>query len=263
MFKTLYTGSTGLSAQSTNVDVIANNLANINTNGYKRNTVNFQDLIYVNQQIPGGITAQGQQAPTSIQIGSGAQVSGTPKNFTQGGLINTGNPLDVAIEGQGFFQVTLPNGELRYTRDGAFQINNNGQLVTSEGYFVQPQISIPQTAISIGIGTDGTVSVVNSGAPNATVTLGQLTLTRFPNPSGLNAEGRNLFSETASSGAGLISTPGQNGSGQLRQGFQERSNVEAVTELVNLIIAQRAYEFNTRSIRAADDMLASTTQLVQ
>jgi flagellar basal-body rod protein FlgG len=263
MIKALFTGATGLNAQSTNIDVISNNLANINTNAYKRNSVNFQDLIYVNETVPGGVAAQGQQAPSGLQIGSGARVESTAKTFTQGALVNTGNPLDVAVEGQGFFQILLPNGEARFTRDGAFQINANGNLVTADGFLIQPQITIPQDAVSISIGSDGTVSVINAGAPNASVTLGQLTLVRFPNSQGLNAEGRNLYSETASSGAPIIATPGQNGTGLLRQAFLERSNVEAVTELINLILAQRAFEFNTRSIRAADEMLASATSLVQ
>jgi flagellar basal-body rod protein FlgG len=263
MIKALFTASTGLNAQSTNVDVIANNLANINTNGFKRNQANFQDLIYVNEVNPGAVAAQGQQSPTGIQLGSGARVAGTPKLFTQGALVNTGNPLDIAIQGQGFLQITLPNGELRYTRDGSLQLNNNGNLVTSDGFLIQPQITIPQTAVSISVGADGTVSVINAGAPNASVTLGQLTLVRFPNQAGLNAEGRNLFSETASSGAPIIATAGQNGTGLLQQAFLERSNVDAVGELVNLILAQRAFEFNTRSVRASDEMLASATQLVQ
>lgn len=263
MIKALFTAATGLNGQSTNVDVIANNLANINTNGFKRNQVNFQDLIYVNDSTPGAVAAQGQQAPTGVQLGSGTRVVGTPKLFGQGALVNSGSPLDVAIQGQGFFQINLPNGEARYTRDGALQINNNGNLVTSDGFLVQPQITIPQTAVSVSIGADGTVSVINSGAPNASVTLGQLTLVRFPNQAGLAAEGRNLFSETASSGAAIIATPGQSGTGLLQQGFLERSNVDAVGELVNLIIAQRAFEFNTRSVRASDEMLASATQLVQ
>jgi flagellar basal-body rod protein FlgG len=263
VIKALFTAATGLNAQSTNVDVIANNLANINTNGYKRNQANFQDLIYVNETTPGAVAAQGQQAPTGVQLGSGARVVGTPKQFAQGTIVNTGSPLDVAINGQGFFQITLPNGEIRYTRDGALQLNNNGNLVTSDGFLVQPQITIPQTAVSVSIGADGTVSVINSGASNASVTLGQLTLVRFPNQAGLSAEGRNLFSETASSGAPIIATPGQNGAGLLQQGFLERSNVDAVGELVNLILAQRAFEFNTRSIRASDEMLSAATQLVQ
>jgi flagellar basal-body rod protein FlgG len=262
MIKSLYTSATGLNVQSTTVDVTANNLANINTNGFKKNQSSFQDLIYITEVVPGGTAAQGQQTPAGLQIGSGARISNTGKIFTQGTLANTGAPLDIAIEGQGFLQVQLPNGETRYTRDGALKLNNNGNLVTSDGFLITPQITIPQNAVSISVGADGTVSVVNAGSPNAAVTLGQLTLVRFPNSSGLNAEGRNLFSETASSGAPIIATPGQSGTGLLQQGFLERSNVDAVTELINLILAQRAFEFNTRSIRVADESLATLSQVV-
>lgn len=263
MIRAMFSAATGLNAQSTQVDVTANNLANINTNGFKRNSPSFQDLLYVNDVVPGSVAAQGQQAPSGIQVGSGVRIAATPKIFTPGALTNTGSPLDVAVEGQGFFQLNLPSGEQRYTRDGAFQLNANGNLVTSDGFLVQPQITIPQDAVSVSVGSDGTVSVINAGASNAAVTLGQLTLVRFANPAGLSAEGRNLFSETASSGSPIIATPGQNGTGLLRQSFLERSNVEAVGELVNLILAQRAFEFNTRSIRTSDEMLASATNLVQ
>jgi flagellar basal-body rod protein FlgG len=263
MIRALFTAATGMNAQSSLVDVTSNNLANINTNGFKRNEVSFQDLIYVNEVAPGGAASQGQQVPSGIQIGSGVRVSSTPKIFTQGTQVSTQAPLDVAIDGQGFFQVALPSGETRYTRDGAFQLNSNGNLVTADGFLVQPQVTIPQDAVSITIGSDGTVSVINAGASNATVPLGQLTLVRFPNSPGLSAEGRNLFAETASSGSPIIATPGQSGTGLLRQGSVERSNVEAVSELVNLILAQRAFEFNTRAIRTSDEMLSSSTNLVQ
>jgi flagellar basal-body rod protein FlgG len=207
--------------------------------------------------------AQGLQVPTGLQIGSGARVAGVAKIFSEGTLTNTQNPLDVAIEGDGFFQVTLPSGELRYTRDGALRLNAQGSLVTSDGFLIVPQITIPLQAVSISIGSDGTVSVQNAGALNASTVLGQLTLVRFQNPPGLSAEGRNLFAETASSGAPIIATPGQVGVGLVRQGFLERSNVDVVTELINLIVAQRAYEFNTRSVRTADNMLAATTELIR
>lgn len=263
MIKALFTSATGMNAQSTNVDVTANNLANINTNGFKRVQADFQDLLYVSEVQPGGAAAQGQQVPTGLQVGSGVRVAGTTKIYTQGGLVNTGNTLDVAIEGEGFFQIALPSGETRYTRDGALRLNANGNLVTSDGFLIQPQISIPQDAVSISIGADGTLSVVNAGAGNAPVQLGQLTLVRFPNPAGLSAEGRNLMSETASSGSPIIATPGQSGTGLIRQGFLERANVEAVTELVNLILAQRAFEFNTRAVRTADEMLSNTNNLTR
>jgi flagellar basal-body rod protein FlgG len=253
-----------MNAQSTLLDSISNNLANVNTNGYKRGETTFEDLIYVSEQgAPGGQAAPGLNVPTGLQIGSGVRVNGITKIFTQGGLTATSNPLDVAIEGDGFFQITMPNGELRYTRDGAFRLNSQGNLVTVDGFLLSPQITIPPQAVSITIASDGTVSVVNAGALNTSTVLGQLTLTRFQNPAGLSAEGRNLYAETASSGSPIIATPGQNGTGLLQQGFLERSNVDVVTELVGLILAQRAYEFNTRSVRTADNMLAATTELIR
>ena len=261
MIKALFTSATGLNAQATVIDNTANNLANVNTNGFKKGQADFQDLIYVNEKTPGAEASQGLQVPTGLQIGSGVRVAGITKLFTEGGLANTGNPFDIAIEGQGFLQVTLPNGDPRYTRDGALRLNANGSLVTSDGFLLNPQITIPQDAVNVSIGTDGTVSYTNpTGASN---TLGQLTLVRFPNPAGLSAEGRNLFAETASSGAAVTSTPGVNGTGNVRQSFLERSNVDAVTELVGLILAQRAYEFNTRSVRTADNMLQATSELVR
>ena len=263
MIKALFTSATGMNAQTTYIDNTANNIANVNTNGFKKGQVDFQDLIYINARTPGSDVAQGLQVPTGLQIGSGVRVASTTKVFTEGALVNTQNPFDVAVEGDGFFQVTLPSGELRYTRDGALRVNAQGSLVTSDGFLISPQITVPQGVVSVSIGSDGTVSAQQAGALNASVNLGQLTLVRFVNPAGLSAEGRNLFAETASSGAPVIATPGQNGVGLTRQGFLERANVDVVTELINLILAQRAYEFNTRAVRTADNMLASTTDLVR
>jgi flagellar basal-body rod protein FlgG len=263
MFRTLFTAATGMNANSMSVDNTANNLANVNTTGFKKGEAEFQDLIYSTAQVPGSEAAQGLQVPAGIQFGNGTRVSSLTKIYTQGGLSNTANPLDIAIEGQGFLQVTLPNGEIRYTRDGTLRINAVGNLVTTDGFLIQPQITIPQEAISISIGSDGTVSVVNAGALNASTIVGQLTLVRFVNPSGLSAEGRNLLAETASSGAPITATPGLSGTGFIRQGFLERSNVDVVTELVNLILAQRAFEFNTRSIRTADTMLEEVSNLIR
>jgi len=213
--------------------------------------------------VPGSDAAQGLQVPTGLQIGSGVRVDGITKLFSQGVLVPTQRQLDVAIEGEGFLQVTLPDGELRYTRDGSLNLNAQGNLVTSDGFLISPQITVPQSAVSISIGSDGTISVQNAGALNASTVVGQLTLVRFQNPPGLSAEGRNLFAETASSGAPVISTPGQNGVGLTRQGFLERSNVDAVNELIQLILAQRAFEFNSRAVRTADNMLAATTDLIR
>ena len=263
MIKALFTSATGMNAQATVIDNTSNNLANVNTNGFKKGQADFQDLIYINERSPGAEAAQGLQAPVGLQIGSGARVAGITKVFTQGTLVNTQNPLDVSIEGQGFLQVTLPNGETRYTRDGALRLNSVGNLVTTDGFLISPQVTIPQEAVSVQIATDGTVSVINAGATNTTSAAGQLTLVRFPNSAGLSAEGRNLFAETASSGTPITATPGLNGTGMIRQGYQERSNVDVVTELVGLILAQRAYEFNTRAVRTADNMLQATSELVR
>lgn len=261
MIRALYTSATGLNAQATVIDNTSNNLANVNTNGFKKGQADFQDLIYVSEKPPGADVAQGQQAPTGLQIGHGVRVAGITKVFSQGGLQNTGNQYDIAIQGQGFLQVQMPNGETRYTRDGALRVSPQGSLVTSDGFFITPQITIPQDAVEVAFGADGTVTVRNS--QGASSSAGQITLVRFSNPAGLSAEGRNLFTESASSGPPLTSTPGVNGTGLIQQGFLERSNVDAVTELIGLILAQRAYEFNTRSVRTADNMLQSTTDLIR
>jgi flagellar basal-body rod protein FlgG len=261
MIRALYTSATGMNAQATSIDNTANNLANVNTNGFKKGQADFQDLIYTNERTPGADAAQGLQVPTGLQIGHGARVAGITKVFTQGTLVNTQNQYDLAIEGQGFLQVLMPNGETRFTRDGALRLNPQGNFVTTDGFLITPQVTIPQDAVNTAIGADGTVTVTNPQGQSAIV--GQLTLVRFPNPAGLSAEGRNLFTESASSGPPLVSTPGVNGVGLIRQGMLERSNVDAVTELIGLILAQRAYEFNTRSIRTADNMLQATTELIR
>jgi len=252
-----------MAAQQTQVDNTSNNLANVNTNAFKASAVEFQDLIYVTQRPAGSDAAQGLQVPTGFQIGSGARVVGTTKLFSQGVLQNTGNQLDVAIQGNGFFQITMPDGTIQYTRDGSFRQNQNGQLVNSDGFLVQPQITIPPDAVSVTIGLDGTVSVISSGAPNTARQLGQLQLIRFLNPAGLSSNGNNLYSESASSGAPLPTVPGQNGAGTIQQGFLEGSNVNVVQELINLILAQRAYEFNSRAVRTADEMLSDTNNLTR
>jgi flagellar basal-body rod protein FlgG len=262
MIRALFTSSTGMSAQQTVIDNTANNLANVNTNGFKRGQADFQDLIYVNQRTPGAEASQGQTVPTGVQVGSGARVAGITKIFTPGSPSKTDNPLDVFIEGDGFLQVNLPSGEVRYTRDGALRMNAEGKLVNNDGFLISPQVTIPDGAQQIQIASDGFVTVQVAGATTPT-TAGQLQLARFPNPAGLSAEGRNLFAETASSGTATPATPGQGGTGLMRQGMLERSNVDVVTELVNLILAQRAYEFNTRSIRTADNMLSETSQLIR
>jgi flagellar basal-body rod protein FlgG len=262
MIRALFTSATGMAAQQLVVDNTANNLANVNTTGFKRSQMDFQDLIYVTQKSPGAVSAQGLEVPTGLQIGSGVRVAGNTKLFAEGSLANTGNPYDLAIEGDGFFKITLPSGDIRYTRDGTFRTNSKGELVTADGYFLDPKITIPQNATNVAIGIDGTVSVTTPGT-TASSELGKITLTRFANPTGLSSEGRNLYAETAASGTPRDSTGGQDGAGTIRQSFLEGSNVEVVRELVNLILAQRAYEFNTRAIRTADEMLSDTNNLTR
>lgn len=263
MMKSLYSSASGMLAQQTVVDTTANNLANVDTTGFKRSQVEFQDLLYQNVRDPGTQGATGFEVPTGIQIGSGVKTSGITKIFSQGNFENTNNTLDLAIEGQGFFQVLMPNGEFRYTRDGAFRLNSTGQLVTADGFLLQPPIAFPNDTLSITVGTDGTVSVITAGAPNTTTTIGNITTTRFANPGGLRAEGRNLFSETTASGAPLQGTPGEAGLGTLQQGFLERSNVQVVTELIRLITAQRAFEASQRAILTSDQMLQTANGMVR
>ena len=263
MIRAFHTSATGMAAQQLVLDNTANNLANLNTTGFKRAQVDFQDLIYARIRQPGEQQAQGIQVPTGIQIGNGVRVAGTTRIFNTGAVESTGATTDIAIEGDGFFQIANPNGGFRYTRDGSFRQNSSGQLVTSDGYFVEPRITLPSDTLTVSIGADGTVSATTSNAPNTPTTVGRLTLARFANPAGLSGEGRNLFSETPASGTPQTATPGQNGTGILRGGYLERSNVEVVTELVNMIQAQRAYEFNTKAIKVADDMLSYTTNLVR
>lgn len=263
MIRAFHTSATGMSAQQLVLDNTANNLANVNTTGFKRSQLDFQDLIYTTLRQPGADSTQGQQLPTGLQIGHGVRVAGNTRHFTIGTLELTGNPLDVAIEGNGFFKVQSPGGGFRYTRDGAFRINSNGELVTSDGFFVEPRITIPSDALSVTVGNDGTVSVVSAGSQNSIQRVGQLTLARFANPAGLKGEGRNLFSESPASGNAQDAQPGLEGTGLLRGGFLEKSNVDVVQELVNLIQAQRAYEFNTKAIKVADEMLSTTNELVR
>lgn len=265
MFRALFTSATGMEAQKLVVDVTANNLANVNTGGFKRSQVNFADLLYVTENQAGSEVVAGQQSPTGLQVGSGVRAVGTTKLFRPGTFEQTGNKFDMAIEGDGFFRVQLPSGEFRYTRDGSLRPDSTGRLVTGDGLLVDSDVTIPDGIIpsSISIGRDGTVTGIQSGATEATVTLGQLLLSRFPNPAGLTSEGSNLYAVSASSGTEVQDTPGNNGLGTIRQSFLEKSNVEVVTELVTLINAQRAYEVNSRAIRAADEMLSVSRELVR
>jgi flagellar basal-body rod protein FlgG len=261
MLRAFSTAATGMSAQQMMVDVIANNLANINTTGFKRSQINFQDLLYITLQEPGTEVSSGINSPGGLEIGSGVRAASTIKIYTPGELLNTGRALDIAISGEGFFQVTLPNGDIGYTRDGSLQINANGELVTTTGYILEPAITVPTDAVAISIGKDGGVNVTDSAGTQSVV--GNLQLARFANPSGLASEGDNLLAETPASGTPTTGTAGDAGFGLIQSGFLEKSNVQMVTELVNLITAQRAYEINSRAIRAGDDMLRTANEIVR
>jgi flagellar basal-body rod protein FlgG len=257
----MYIASSGMLAQETNVEVISNNIANMRTTGYKRGRADFQDLLYQNVRQVGSQSAEtGALFPTGVQIGSGVRIAATPRIMTQGTLESTSKELDVAVKGEGYFQIQLPDGRTAYTRDGSFERDSTGNLVTADGYMLTPTITIPNNAQGITISADGQVSAVIGTATQATV-LGQITLARFVNKSGLEAIGNNLFLETGSSGAAITGTPGNDSLGQLAQKMLEASNVNSVTEISDLITAQRAYEMNSRVISAADEMMQSTAQM--
>jgi flagellar basal-body rod protein FlgG len=261
MIRAMRTAASGMIAQQTQVDTIANNIANVNTASFKKNRVNFRSLLYTTLREPGATTVASQQVPTGLQIGTGTEVSSSIKLFLQGDIEQTGNPLDLAIQGDGFFKIAMGNGEFRYTRDGAFRIDGNGDLVTVDGFKLEPGISIPPDAQEIIVAQDGTVQIRAGGADQLQAR-GQIRLTRFANPAGLRAEGANLFRETASSGAPTEQTPGDAGAGFLRQAFLERSNVAVVDELIALIQAQRNYEVNSRTIQVSDEMLQQVSNLI-
>ncbi|MEI7969949.1 MAG: flagellar basal-body rod protein FlgG [Betaproteobacteria bacterium] len=260
MIRSLWTAKTGLEGQQFNVDVISNNLANVSTNGFKRQRAVFEDLLYQVVRQPGAQSSQLNQVPSGLQVGTGVRPVATARIFTNGNLQQTGNDLDIAVNGQGFFQVLLPDGTTGYTRDGSFQLDNQGNVVTSSGYPLQPGITIPPNTTKITIGNDGTVTALVSGSSTPTQ-VGTIQLANFTNPGGLQARGENQFLETASSGAPQVNQPGTNGLGVLNQGFVETSNVSVTEELVNLITAQRAFEINSRSIQSSDQMLQKLTQL--
>jgi flagellar basal-body rod protein FlgG len=260
--RALWTAATGMHSQQLTLDVIANNLANVQTAGFKRSRVDFQDLVYETPQAPGTSSAQDSEVPSGFQIGHGSRAVSTQRLFVEGDLQQTGNPLDLALEGDGFFQITQPNGETAYTRAGTFKKDSQGRMVTTEGFPLQPEISIPEDALSVTIGVDGTVSVTQPGVLQPQQ-IGTIELTRFINPAGLQGLGRNLFLPTQSSGDPIPGTPGQEGVGTLLQGFVEMSNVNVVEEMVNLIVGQRAYEINSRAIRTADEMMQTANNLVR
>jgi flagellar basal-body rod protein FlgG len=252
--QSLWISKTGLDAQQTKMSTIANNLANVGTTGFKRGRAIFEDLIYQNVRQVGAQSSQQTLLPTGLQVGTGTRVVATEKLFTQGNLTKTDNALDIAIQGRGFFEVLLPDGTQGFTRDGSFQINDQGILVTSAGYQLQPPITIPQNALSVSIAPDGTVSVQQPASPVSTQ-VGSVQLSDFINPSGLQARGENLFLQSGASGPPQPGNPGLNGLGTLNQGYVESSNVNVVEELVNMIETQRAYEMNSRAISTADQML--------
>jgi flagellar basal-body rod protein FlgG len=260
MIRSLWIARTGLDAQQTQLDVISNNLANVSTNGFKRSRAVFEDLLYQNLRQPGAQSSQQTQIPTGLQLGTGVRPVATAHIFTQGNLQKTDNALDIAAQGSGFFQILLPDGTTGYTRDGSFQKDNQGQIVTSDGYPLQPNITIPANALSVSIGTDGTVSVTQPGTAAATQ-IGSIQLATFINPAGLQSIGQNLFLETAASGTPTPNTPGTNGAGTVNQGYVETSNVNVAEELVTMIQTQRAYELNSKVISTSDAMLGRLTQL--
>lgn len=261
MHPALWTSKTGLDAQQTNIDVISHNLANVNTDGFKRGQAVFEDLLYQKMYQPGGQTSQSTNAPSGLMLGTGVKMVATQKIFTPGNMISTGNGLDLAIDGQGFFQILRPDGTTAYTRAGNFQLDSQGQLVTPNGYTLSPAITIPTGTVSLTVGRDGTVSALAAGSSSPT-TIGNIQLAYFINPVGLEPVGQNLFVETSSSGSPTATTPGTSGVGSLQQGMLEKSNVNVVEELVNLIQAQRAYEMNSKSISAIDQMLQYLNQTV-
>jgi len=260
LIRSLWVAKTGLEAQQLNVDVISNNLANVSTNGFKRQRAVFEDLLYQQIRQPGAQSSQQTQVPSGLQLGAGVKPTATARSFANGSLQQTNGMFDIAINGQGFFQILLPDGTTAYTRDGAFQLDSNGQMVTSSGYQLQPTITIPANTLTVTIGADGTVSATQAGS-STPIQLGTIQLANFINPGGLQARGENLFLESASSGPPQLDTPGTNGLGTLNQGFVETSNVSVTEELVNLITAQRAFEINSRSIETSDQMLQKLVQL--
>ena len=253
MLKSLMIASTGMEAQQLNMDVIANNLANVNTTGFKRSVANFEDLIYEDQSAPGAYSSDKTQMPTGIQIGLGVKAAATEKIFQEGDLVQTGNQLDLAIQGDGLFQITMPDGSIAYSRAGAFKLDSNGDIVNPDGYPLQPTITIPTNVTQISVGYDGKVSVVQAGSTTP-VDVGQIQLAKFTNEGGLQAIGNGLYTNTGSSGDPILANPSQSGMGTIQQGYLEQSNVNVVTEMVNMIASERAYEVGSKAVQASDEM---------
>jgi flagellar basal-body rod protein FlgG len=262
MIRALYTAASGMNAQQANIDTVANNLANVNTGGFKKSRMEFQDLVYQTLVAPGSPTSTSNEAPVGLEVGLGVRPVATARDFANGNMRNTNGPLDLAIEGRGFFQISLPSGETGYTRDGSLHLSAEGALVTSDGFNVDPQITIPPNAISVSISKVGIVSAQLAGQ-SAVQEVGTLELATFQNPAGLRALGGNMFAVTTASGEPTTGVPGQEGIGTLAQGFLEDSNVSVVEEMVNMILAQRAYEANSKVVKASDEMLTQVNNLVR
>lgn len=260
MIRSLFTAATGMHAQQLNVDVIANNIANVNTVGFKRARADFQDLLYQTLRAPGAPSGEGTQVPTGLQVGLGVKPVAVQKLFTQGDFTNTGNDLDLVIEGDGFFQITRPDGTTAYSRSGAFKLDSTGRIVTSDGYAIEPSITVPADATKITIGSDGRVTVLQAGDTTPSE-VGTIEIAKFVNPAGLFSAGKNLFLQTDASGEAVVGAPGAEGRGTLNQGYLEMSNVNVVEELANLIIAQRAFDLNSKTVQASDEMLQTTSTL--
>lgn len=259
--RSLWTATTGMSAQNLNMDVIANNLANVSTSGFKKSRADFQDLLYQIMKVPGSPTSADTKSPTGIQVGLGVKTGAVTKVFTEGDIVQTGNPLDLAIEGSGFFQVSLPDGNIGYTRAGTLKLDGDGRITTSDGYPIEPEIVIPEDALQVTISDTGVVSAIVGGDTISTE-LGNIDLADFVNDAGLIAIGKNLFRETEASGTALIGTPGSDGIGTLLQGYVENSNVNLVEELTQMITSQRAFEINSKVITTSDEMMQTVNNMV-
>ncbi len=261
MIRAMGTAASGMKAQQMNIDTIANNLANVNTTGYKKSHAEFQDLLY-EKVMPGGqIDAEGRALPSRVEVGHGVKLVATNKNFSQGTVVSTGNPLDVMVEGDGFFQLRMPDGTIKYTRDGSFKMDADRNIVTASGYRLEPAVVVPEDAIELSISRDGIVSVMVAGDDANVQEIGQVEMARFPNASGLAARGGNVFGESPASGNPILGNPGLDGFGEVASGFLEMSNVETVDELVSMISAQRAYELNSKTISMADEMMQTVNRL--
>jgi flagellar basal-body rod protein FlgG len=260
MDKTLRTAATGLTAQQRYVEIISNNLSNINTTGFKKVRPEFQDLLYETLRPAGNVARTGVEPLNEVQIGSGTELTSTKKIFSQGDLTATSNPLDMSINGEGFFVLRKPDNSFVYTRDGTFQLNRNSEIVTAQGYALEPGFKVPDDSVEVQVSTDGIISVLPNGSTEFQ-TLGQIDLARFINPAGLKSIGNNLYSESPASGASILDQPGNQNTGEIIQSHLEASNVDIVEEMVNMITAQRAYELNSKSVKTADDILSTAVNL--